>query len=516
MIFHFITTISYSQKILWEKTYGGIHSEYLFDIKSTADYGFLLAGSSLSGKTGNKNSKSQGGFDFWIWKMDENGRLEWQRSFGGSGADHLKSVQTTLDGGYILAGTSNSTIGGDKKMDVIGKQDLWIIKLNAEGEEQWQNTIGTSGKDDVKSIQLAHDGGYIIGGSSNGIVLQDKTIDNYGGVDYWVTKISSSGVVEWQKMYGGRYLDKLEVIIPVEKGGYIIGGWSNSPKSGIKERDSYGEGDYWILKIDNYGEIEWQKTIGGDQDDYLTVIIESRTGGFVVGGSSRSNISGLKEISNGKGSDFWVVKLSENGEIIWQNTYDIGENDFLTSLLENENGELLIGGHAKTENTGLNRIDKEGVSDYIILKTDAEGEEIWRKSIGSSGIDNLNKLVETRDGGYVLAGTSRGALSRDKSSNKGLSDFWIVKLLDEEKPVKERFYGLEAFPNPTSSYTNVIVNHEFEEGIMQLIDITGKKIQRFTVQNRIIPVNLENLPLGIYIVTVKTNIKTESVKILKK
>lgn len=505
-----------SQDILWEKSYGGIHSEYLFDIIPTPDYGFILAGSSLSGKSGNKTETSQGDFDYWIWKMNERGDLDWQRSYGGQGADHLKSIASTVDGGYILAGTSTSGVGGDKKEDAVGKRDLWIIKLNPEGGEQWQKTIGSGGQDDIADIQLASDGGYIIGATSNGSFSDSEVVRDYGGFDYWVIKLNQDGNIEWQKSFGGKYADKLKSIEPTQDGGYIVGGWSNSNKSGSKSEDSYGEGDFWILKLDQFGEIQWQRTLGGEQDDYLQIVFESHYGGYYAGGSSRSRISGLKTVSNGKGSDFWVVRLSENGAVIWQNTYDFGENDLLTSMKEQEDGNILIGGQAKTENIGLSRSDKKGIDDYIALKITSDGDEIWRQTIGSSGTDNLRKLIETRDGGYLLAGTSRGDASWDKNSYHGLSDFWVVKLLDKNKPHKERYAGLEAFPNPADTYTNIIVNHEYKEGVFTIYDIGGRQIRRLVVSDRLIPVNLQGLATGLYILTIATDIKTESVKILKK
>jgi hypothetical protein len=123
--------ITYSQDILWEKSYGGTHADYLFDAQPTADYGFILAGSSLSNKTGNKTDDNQGDLDYWIWKMDEKGDLDWQKSFGGSGFDLLQSIKNTRDGGFILAGTSSSRTGFQKKEDCKGITDYWVIIFNS-------------------------------------------------------------------------------------------------------------------------------------------------------------------------------------------------------------------------------------------------------------------------------------------------------------------------------------------------------------------------------------------------
>lgn len=512
----FFSLVSTGQDILWEKSYGGIHSEYLFDAVPTADYGFILAGSSLSGKSGDKDTETMGDLDFWIWKMDEQGDLDWQKRFGGTGSDLLNSLRSTPDGGYILAGTSNSPKGGDKREDGLGREDFWLIKLNAEGGEQWQKALGGSGRDVLKAVRPTADGGYIVGGSTESHVSGSKTAPHYGSLDYWVIKLGTDGVVEWQKTYGGRYSDLLESIEPTRDGGYIVGGRSNSPQSGNKAQDSYGEGDYWILKLDANGEVEWQRTLGGEGDDHLSVLIESMDGGFYAGGSSRSGISGIKDVSNGKGSDFWVIHVSEDGEIVWQETYDFGKNDRLASIIENADGSLLIGGHAKTETTGLSRSDNEGIDDFIALKITDAGEELWRHTVGSTEEDNLRTLVETRDGGYLLVGTSHGKASRDKNTGKGLSDFWAVKLRDEDKEEKERFIGLEAFPNPAESHTTIVVNHEFEKGMLRIYDLNGREILSFPVQHRLVPVNLQGLSTGVYIVTVGTDVATESVKILKK
>lgn len=515
-IFFLLTLENYGQDILWEKSYGGIHSEYLFDAQPTADYGFILAGSSLSGKSGNKKQENIKDLDYWIWKMDEKGDMDWQKNFGGTGADFLQSIKNTVDGGFILAGTSTSMKGADKKDDNFGKEDLWIIKLNAKGDEEWQKTIGGTGRDVLKTIHQTKDGGYIIGGSTESTVSGLKTEAGYGSLDYWIIKLNSTGNIEWQKTFGGQFMDQLESIIPTRDEGYLIGGWSNSFKSGNKSEDVYGEGDYWVLKLDRNGEIVWQRALGGEDDDHLYVLLETKDGGYLAGGDSRSNTSGNKKKSNGRGTDFWLVKLTETGEIDWQQTYDFGKADVLTSITENGDGTLLLGGNAKTENTGLLRGDKKGIDDYIALKITSDGEEKWRQTVGSAGEDNLKKLVETRDGGYILAGTTNGKVSRDRNSGQGRRDFWVVKLGDKDKEdEKDRYVGLEAFPNPTASFTNVIVNHDFDNGTASVYDISGKQVQFFKVDSRTVPIDLQGLPVGVYIVTVSTNISTESVKILK-
>ncbi|MGG7037057.1 MAG: T9SS C-terminal target domain-containing protein, partial [Flavobacterium sp.] len=339
----------YSQDIVWERSYGGKHAEYLMDVQPTADYGFILAGSSLSNKTGNKTDENRGDFDYWIWKMDESGELDWQKSFGGSGSDFLQSLKNTRDGGFILAGNSNSSNvtekkgQNDKKEKSRGGDDFWIIKLDAKGNEEWQKTIGGWGQEKLKTICQTVDGGYIIGGSSSSHISGEKEENGFGNLDYWIVKLDKKGKIEWQKTFGGIYVDELRSLEQTKDLGYIVGGYSNSPKSGNKEKDNLGYGDYWVLKLDPKGEIEWQKVLGGDLDDQLSVVHQSYDGAYLLAGYSSSDATESRVIKGINGSDFWVVKLNEIGNVLWQEKYDIGDLDKLTSLVENKDHSLLLG-----------------------------------------------------------------------------------------------------------------------------------------------------------------------------
>lgn len=410
--FALLASLTHAQDILWEKSYGGKHAEYLMDAIPTADYGFILAGSSLSNKSGNKSDNNKGDLDYWVWKMNENGDLDWQKSFGGLGSDLLQSIALTNDGGFILAGVSSSNKSLDKKEDSRGEDDFWVIKLNAKGSEEWQVTLGGNAQEKLHSIKPARDGGYILGGSSSSDKSSDKSEKGFGNLDYWVIKLDNKGKVEWQKSFGGKYADELRSLDTTLDGGYILGGYSNSPASGNKTSDGLGEGDYWVLKLDDKGEIQWQKIIGGKGDDQLNVILQTYDKGYILGGNSNSETGEYKTRTNGEGTDFWVVKLDETGVILWQETYNYGKFDILTSLVENDDHSLLIGGYAKGEITGNGKLGigkvkaKKGTDDFIALKISEKGEQLWSESVGSDGEDILKKVVETRDGGYLLAGTA--------------------------------------------------------------------------------------------------------------
>jgi len=536
--------LNYSQDILWEKSYGGKHADYLFDAQPTADYGFILAGSSLSDKTGNKEEDNHGDLDYWIWKMKENGDLDWQKSFGGSGFDLLQSIKNTSDGGFILAGTSSSSKSFQKKEDSKGLSDFWVIKLNAAGDEQWQRTIGGDGQEELLCAFQTKDGGYVLGGSSSssphtiassksdGKALSTdpyaKSEKSRGNMDYWIVKLDKEGVLEWQKTYGGQYSDLLRSMEQTADNGYILAGYSNSPVSGDKTEANKGVGDYWILKIDDKGAIQWQRTYGGDGDDQPYVIHQTKDGGYIVGGNSSSsnaltNQGGI--VSNG--TDYWVMKLDEEGAVSWSKTFDFGKVDILTSLVENNDNTYLIGGHTRnagpksnaeslaSKAAGLVAKEKDGINDYMALKIDGEGEQVWNKSVGSAGEDILRKLIETRDGGYLMAGTSDAGSSKDKNSNIGSNDFWVVKLKDKTKIEKVKA-SIEAIPNPVTTYTNVIIGYDFKEGTASVVDMLGRTLQSFAISSRTVPVDLSRYAEGVYLIVIKTDVKTESVKVIKR
>lgn len=320
-----------AQDIIWEKSLGGKHSDYLFDAVATADYGFILAGSSLSKKTGNKTVESQGGLDYWIWKMDEHGEPEWQKSYGGSGTDLLHCIKLTNDGGFFLAGTSDSPAGLQKKDGSRGQHDIWVIKLDANGSEQWQRTIGGSGQEQLVSAFPTSDGGYILGGSSSSQKSTDasepldpfgKWDDGFGNLDYWAIKLDSKGNIEWQRTIGGLYADQLRSVIQTRDSGFVLSGYSNSPESGNKTAKSYGEGDFYVVRLDREGNIVWQRCYGGDGDDQPHSLLETADGNLIIAGNSTTGNTGNKNASNRNGTDFWMLKLDLSGEIIWQRTYD--------------------------------------------------------------------------------------------------------------------------------------------------------------------------------------------------
>lgn len=509
LVLSFCTVLGFSQKVQWEHSLGGKHSEYLFDMIPTADYGFLLAGSTLSDKSGDITQSKKGTLDAWLWKMKENGDAEWQFSLGGDGTDFLKSVNHTVDGGFILGISTTSGKSGDKTDESKGAQDVWIVKLNAARQIEWQKSFGGAGDDDVVVVKPTKDGGYIVGINTDSNVSGDQKEVLYGGMDVWLLRLDKGGRILWQKRYGGDYEDRLTSLIETQDKGILLGISSNSNLSGNKRSQRYGMRDFWVLKLDSQGKELWQDIYGGEGDDELTEVVELETKEILLVGTSNSEASGNKTVKLESESDFWTVRLKADGEVVTQQSYAEGEYNLLSNGLVTPKGKVLLGGFVLKNN-------KDGQNfSYIGVELDEEGEMTWEKELSSSGADVLRKVVQTRDGGYVFAGTSDGGYGKVKQSQKGRNDFWIVKVNKKDKEEEERV-SIEAMPNPTSGFTNVIIGFEYRKGEMQLLDLNGRILQRREIEYQTEPVDLSDYPRGMYIVLVKTDQGEGSVKIIRK
>jgi hypothetical protein len=239
--------------IEWDNTIGGSGFDVLLSVLQTSDGGYLLGGYSDSGANGDKTENSQGGNDYWVVKLDASGAVQWDNTIGGSGNDILFSVLQTSDGGYLLGGRSTSPAGGDKTENSLGNFDYWVVKLDGSGGVQWDHTIGGSGDDLLFSVIQTSDGGYLLGGYSDSDANGDKTENSQGGSDYWVVKLDGSGAVQWDNTIGGSDVDELYSVIQTSDGGYLLGGYSDSGANGDKTESSQGETDYWVVKLDGSG-----------------------------------------------------------------------------------------------------------------------------------------------------------------------------------------------------------------------------------------------------------------------
>lgn len=267
--------------IEWQRSYGGADEEYSGSIALTDDGGFVLTGN--SGSADGDVSGNHGGQDVWVAKLDGTGGVEWQGSFGGTDNDHGFSVSQAADGGYLVAGSTVSNDG-----DVSGAHggiDAWVFKLDANGDLQWQRALGGVLWDDARSMDPTDDGGCIVAGlaySSDGDVS-----GAHGGSDAWVVKLDGSGAIEWQRALGGSMIDKACSVEQLDDGDYLVTAASASV-DGDASGGQVGLYDFWFMKLDPTGDPIWQKKVGGSLPDQPFSGARTSDGGCIAAGASRS------------------------------------------------------------------------------------------------------------------------------------------------------------------------------------------------------------------------------------
>ena len=434
---------------------GGSAGDYFASMDLTNDKGLIAGGYSSSNISGDKTQNSRGADDYWIVKYNRHGKIQWDKTIGGSDNELLSSVKQTKDSGYILGGSSISNKSGEKTEDnkcncndQLHGFDYWIVKLNSKGQIQWDKTIGGSDNDGFAAVEQTKDGGYILGGSSSSNKSGDKTQDSRGRSDYWVIKTDNAGNIQWQRTIGGSNDDNLTAIHQTSDGGYVVVGLSNSNRSGEKTENNKcnckkleAPWDYWIVKLNSKGQIQWDKTIGGSNYDYGQVVEQTRDGGYIVGGFSESDASGDKTENSKGATDYWIVKLDDKGNKQWDKT--IGGSGFdgnsSLSLQQTSDGGYIIASESssdksgdKTENNicpGCTDEDGDAYFDYWVVKTDNKGNIQWDKTIGGTYDDIAYAIKEVRQNLYVIGGYSISGISGNKTiGSKGGDDYWIVKL----------------------------------------------------------------------------------------
>ncbi|MHA4737072.1 T9SS type A sorting domain-containing protein [Dyadobacter sp. MSC1_007] len=417
---------------LWDKTIGGNSFEDDPKVTPTSDGGYIVGGSSVSNASGEKSENSKGSADYWVVKLNSSGVKQWDKTIGGSGADFLSDIQQTSDGGYILAGSSQSSASGDKSENSMG-QDAWVVKLSANGSIEWENTLGGSSGESMSEIRQTTDGGYIFISDTYSGISGDKTEASRGEFDLWIVKLNTDGSKVWDRTYGGSSYEMGGSISLTSDGGYILGGTSGSGISGDKTQANFGSSDYWILKLSSSGIKEWDRSFGGDNSDSFRCIVQTPSGDYLAAGDSYSDVSGNKTaLDVGESSvDFWVVKIDGNGNKIWDKTYGRGRYDQLTSLSMTFDGGFVLGGWSLPNNPS-GPFD----FDYWITKLSSDGFYQWDKAFAGPNEDRLYSVQQTSDLGYILAGISYSPAGPDKSEeNEGERDFWIIKLANDPLPV---------------------------------------------------------------------------------
>lgn len=319
---YWILKLDENGNIVWQKTIGSDGWENLSTIKQLPNAQYIIAGTSNGIISHEKTLKGYGSYDYWILKLDENGNILWQNIYGGESDDFLSAhpvfpfeksgnIDFTDDGGFIIGGKSGSNISGNKTENKKGFLDYWVLRVDSIGSILWQKTFGglNYSRNNFSSLIVTKDNNYMVGGYTDTNIGGDKTQPSNGNFDFWILKLDRDGNILWQKSIGALYDESLYSFNQTNDGGYILAGESNSDISGDKTENARFAHDYWVVKLDKEGNVEWDKTLGALGEETAYGVLETNDGGFVVGGYSGNGYISYDKTESSGASDYWILKL---------------------------------------------------------------------------------------------------------------------------------------------------------------------------------------------------------------
>ena len=396
--------------------------------------------------------------------------IEWETSIGGSIDDRPgngNSLQETTDGGFIVLGRSNSSDGDITSNNGLG--DAWVIKLDVSGNISWQKSFGGSDYDGLNSIVQTSDGGYIAVGFSTS--NDGDLTGNQGLGDAWVMKLNVSGNISWQKLFGGSDYDEATSIIELSNGTYVIAGSSASIDGDIV--GNHGSKDFWIFKLDSFGNLIWSKLYGGSDFESPYGDIQSTTdGGFIVAG--RTNSTNGNVIGNHGLGDGWIIKLDGMGNSEWQLCLGGSADDEIQRIRQKSNGGYLIAGTFYSNDGDIS--GNHGQDDCWIASIASNGAIEWQKSIGGSASDYARDIIETNNNEYFVLAESK-SFNGDITQPLGSSDFWIVKLsngtsnvFEQALPQKKELLKILNLLGQEVEYTpNTLLIYQYSNGTTEKV-----------------------------------------------
>jgi hypothetical protein len=405
----------YNIQLLSQKTFGGTADDYISAIIPTSDGGLFMAGHTYSNKNGDVGA-NHGSSDAWLVKLNSNRDTVWTRVMGGANYDAVYAATATADGGFALAGYTNSDNSGDIGRRT-GNSDSWIIKLKSNGDTAWTRMLGTTAQYSYAySIAATGDGGFIVAGEAG------------PGSDYnvMVVKLNSNGDVVWQKSFGGTSYDYCGSVNVAANGDILLAAYTRSNNSGHVGLN-HGAEDAWIIRLNANGNMLWNKVLGGDKGDYAFGIHSTADGGCIVAGSTESNGSGNIGKTQGN-EDLWVFKLDANGSIVWNSLFGGTGSEAGGPLAATPDGGYLIAGYSNSTDGDVGAT--KGGDDLWVVKLNSNGRKLWSKTFGGSSHDNSNSISLNADGSFIICGDTESNNSGDVGVNRGMTDTWLLKVKD--------------------------------------------------------------------------------------
>ena len=373
----------------------------------------------ITDKTGNDN-------DFWLLKVSKTGEIIWSKTYGGSEDESAGRITKTNDGGFLLSGFTTSNDG-----DVSGNegfQDYWIVKIDAAGSILWEENFGFAGSDQAFKAFQTSDGGYFVtgffdvsasGGAGNDLQRGMGTLHGVG--EFWGIKLDANGVKQWRRYFGGTNNDRSYDAWETEDGGFLMTGTSESID--FDKIDPKGSYDYWAVRLTATGDLIWTKSFGGSEIDNSYASIITQDGNYIMVGDSRS---ADQDVTSPRGNaDAWMVKFDDEGNKLWQKSFGGSQFDTAHSIIQRNNGDYILSGHSRSADGDL--LKNNGSNDVWIFGVDDNATLKFQISIGGSELDFASDAIETSDNKIVAVGNSESN-DFDIPLNQGSKDFLLIKL----------------------------------------------------------------------------------------
>ncbi|MBK9076651.1 MAG: T9SS type A sorting domain-containing protein [Flavobacteriales bacterium] len=376
---YWVVKTSDTGSLLWEKSLGGNWEDQATAVRQTADNGFIVAGFTASANNGDVTG-FHGGYDYWVVKLSSTGNLEWQKCLGGTSTygDKAYDIKQTTDGGYVVAGSTMSTDGDvTGHHGTLNNDDYWVVKLSPAGDLEWQKALGGSDDDVARSVDQTADGGFIVAGNSESldgdVTGHHSTASN---TDYWVVKLSSFGTIEWERSLGGTGNDNANCVQQTTDGGYIVAGESFSMNDGdvTGHHGSLGNYDFWVTKLSASGALEWQKCLGGNGGDLARSVDQTDDGGYVLTGQSNSSNGDVTGSTPGNFLDLWAVKISSTGALQSQKTWGGTDSESGSSVQQTADGGYIMAGGTSSNDVAVS--GNNGTWDYWLIKLSADATSV--------------------------------------------------------------------------------------------------------------------------------------------
>ncbi len=352
--------------VQWNKTYGGSKEDLGQSVIQTTDGGYAIVGYAMSDDGDATNN--EGFHDNWILRLDAVGNILWEHSFGFAGHDHSYDVVQTSDGGFFFAGfldvTQSNGEGnfgkGSSSLTRHGVGEFWGTKLDADGNLQWRRYFGGTNNDRAHAVVQADDGGFVMAGFSES---DDFDVSNTkGSYDFWVVKVDANGTLIWEKSFGGTGIEVSYDIKKTLDGAYAVLGHTFSTDTDISK--NHGESDVWLIKIDDNGDLLWEKTFGGTKFEDAKGLDVTPSGGFVIAGNSKSTDG---DVTENKGeNDLWFIKMDDKGNLIYQKSFGGSGLDFGFDVVHCEDGSVAIVGEVASSD--FLDLDPKGMTDLVVIK----------------------------------------------------------------------------------------------------------------------------------------------------